>query len=187
MADVLIEIENSLEGRDGHVYEARACGRERDDGLWEGWVEFVPRETGAAVVQTARETTQPNREDLNYWATGLTVAFLEGALDRALGVAYPDLRRRAVSGEPAFDRPRQPDARPLRTASPPPHAVLDPFAVYAEGDHVLRGQLDALDAGQLRNIIKAYDLSDHSAESIDALPRAQLRDLILAGVQRAQE
>jgi hypothetical protein len=109
MADVLIEFENAFTGRDGKVYEARACGRERSDGLWEGWVEFVPRETGAAVVQTARETTQPNREDLDYWATGLTVGFLEGALDRALGVSYPDLRRRAIGGGPAFDGPR--DAR----------------------------------------------------------------------------
>jgi hypothetical protein len=108
MADVFIEFENGFEGSDGQVYEARACGRERADGLWEGWVEFVPRGAGAAVVQTGRETTQPNREDLDYWARGLTVGFLDGALDRALGVHYPDLRRSAVSERPAFDGPRDP-------------------------------------------------------------------------------
>jgi hypothetical protein len=62
------------------------------------------------VIQTTRETTQPNRQDLDYWATGLTVGFLDGALDRALGVSYPDLRRRAVRGEAAFEGPR--DTRP---------------------------------------------------------------------------
>jgi hypothetical protein len=106
MADVLIEFENEFTGRDAKAYEARACGRQRDDGLWEGWVEFTPREPGAPVVQTARETTQPNRQDLEYWATGLTIGFLEGALDRALGVTYPDLRRRAATAPPAFDAPR---------------------------------------------------------------------------------
>ena len=35
-------------------------------------------------VQSPRETTQPNLTDLNYWATGLTPVYLEGALARAL-------------------------------------------------------------------------------------------------------
>src|SRR5262245_1530581 len=35
-------------------------------------------------MQTARETTQPNLADLEYWATGLTPIYLEGALNRAL-------------------------------------------------------------------------------------------------------
>ena len=62
------------------MYQAKACGRERDDGLWEGWIEFENSESGA-VLRSARETTQPNLADLKYWATGLTPVYLEGALD----------------------------------------------------------------------------------------------------------
>src|SRR6266511_1499914 len=40
------------------VYRARACGRERADGTWEGWIEFVP-EAGGSVLASERETTQP--------------------------------------------------------------------------------------------------------------------------------
>ena len=40
MAEVLMEFVNELRARNGTVYEARACGRQREDGLWEGWIEF---------------------------------------------------------------------------------------------------------------------------------------------------
>ena len=35
MAEVFVEFENTWQGPDGKSYEARACGREREDGLWE--------------------------------------------------------------------------------------------------------------------------------------------------------
>jgi hypothetical protein len=65
----------------GMPYLARACGRRRDDGLWDGWIEF--ERADGIVVETERETTQPNRTDLLYWATGLTPVYLEGAFGRA--------------------------------------------------------------------------------------------------------
>jgi hypothetical protein len=69
-------------GPDGKLYHPRACGRERADGLWEGWFEFEPFD-GTRALTTSRETTQPNRTDLEYWANGITGVYLEGALDRA--------------------------------------------------------------------------------------------------------
>jgi len=51
--------------------------------MWEGWVEFDPVD-GGPTIRTPRETTQPNRADAEYWATGLEPVYLEGALDRAL-------------------------------------------------------------------------------------------------------
>ena len=85
MAEVLVEFDASVSGRDGRTYAARACGRVMDDGhRWEGWIEFVP-DDGGTVLRTPRETVQPNRTDTVYWATGLTEAYLEGALERALG------------------------------------------------------------------------------------------------------
>jgi hypothetical protein len=68
--------------REGSKYKARALGFQRDDGLWEGRVEF--HDGAGAAVSTGHETTQPNLTDLQYWATGLEKIYLEGALQRAL-------------------------------------------------------------------------------------------------------
>jgi hypothetical protein len=65
------------------AYRARVFGAPMDESLWEGWIEFVPVDGGSAV-RTPRETTQPNATDTEYWATGLTTVYLEGALARAL-------------------------------------------------------------------------------------------------------
>ncbi len=83
MAEVLLEFENEWQGPDGKTYHARACGRARDDGLWEGWLEFVPTD-GNSSLKTDRETTQPNRADALYWAGGLTYTYIDGALARLL-------------------------------------------------------------------------------------------------------
>jgi len=68
--------------RDGMAYVARVYARPRADGTWEGWIEFVA--IGAAVVRrTDQETTQSNREDVTYWASGLEPTYIEGAFARA--------------------------------------------------------------------------------------------------------
>ena len=68
---------------DGHVYDARALGRERSDGTWIGWLEFSPRGEGGLARETPRETTQPSRLALRYWALGLDEVYLDGALRRS--------------------------------------------------------------------------------------------------------
>ena len=75
--------ETLLRSRDGQLYQIEAWGRERPDGMWEGWLAFVPPDAGEHVVSDT-ETTQPNRDDLVYWASGLTDPYLDGALLRAL-------------------------------------------------------------------------------------------------------
>ena len=58
------------------------------DGLWHGWLEFEPVDgCNVPALQSPRETTQPNRTDAVYWATGLTAVYLEGALERAIRAA----------------------------------------------------------------------------------------------------
>ena len=71
-----------LSTTDGQGYMAQAMGTQRADRLWEGWIEFVTK--SGATLRSPRETTQPNLTDLEYWATGLTPVYLEGALERAL-------------------------------------------------------------------------------------------------------
>ena len=65
------------------VYVAEVWGAQRDDGLWEGWIEFVPSD-GGPVLSTGRETSQSHRDALTYWATGLEHVYLDGALARAV-------------------------------------------------------------------------------------------------------
>ena len=86
MPEVLLQFSTPIRGPEGRIYAAQAIGEEMPDGLWHGWIEFS---TGDAseLVTTDRETTQPNRTDVVYWATGLTQIYLEGALTRALDVS----------------------------------------------------------------------------------------------------
>ena len=82
MVEVLLEFDTPVTGTDGTVYRARACGGEMNGGLWQAWIEFLPI-GGGDPVRSPRETTQPNREDTIYWATGLSPVYLEGSLRRA--------------------------------------------------------------------------------------------------------
>jgi len=81
-ADYVLELAAALVDERGEHYHARACGHRREDGLWDGWLEFHHHD-GKTIVRTERETTQPNRADLEYWATGISPVYLEGALRRA--------------------------------------------------------------------------------------------------------
>ncbi|RPH64603.1 MAG: hypothetical protein EHM89_01315 [Acidobacteria bacterium] len=83
MASVLFEYQPFFKGPTGMTYRARTCGSEMEDGRWQGWVEFLPPK-GGRVLLSPRETIQPNRTDLTYWASRLTPVYLEGALVRAL-------------------------------------------------------------------------------------------------------
>ena len=74
MSHVILSYRTRLATADGRRYTAQAYGREREDGTWEGWLEFVP-DDGSATIVTSRETTQPKRSDLEYWATGLTPVY----------------------------------------------------------------------------------------------------------------
>jgi hypothetical protein len=79
---LILELTQQVQDAAGLNYVVRVYGRERSDGTWEGWLEFVA--VGAAqVLRTGRETTHSSREDLAYWATGLGAAYLEGAFARA--------------------------------------------------------------------------------------------------------
>ena len=83
MAQVLAQFTDVLTDDDRVSYRAHAVGAEMPDGKWQGWLEFLPL-NGATPIRSARETTQPNRTDVVYWATGLTAVYLQGALQRAL-------------------------------------------------------------------------------------------------------
>ncbi len=67
----------------GTPYVLRAWGDSRSDGTWEGWLEFTPADGMGRDLRTGRETTQPNRDAVAYWASGLEPIYFEGAFARA--------------------------------------------------------------------------------------------------------
>jgi hypothetical protein len=176
VAEVLLEFATPVSGADGTTYTARACGDAMADGMWQGWLEFIPVGRGEPV-RSGRETTQPNCADTRYWATGLTPVFLEGSLKRALNPL-----RRPVAREHApavFDTP----APASRGASPANDSVLNPFSVYRKGEALLRSQLSAMSSWHLINIISAYGLSDAHPSVLQLKQPAALVELIVDAVR----
>jgi len=174
MAEVLATFPHVVTTSDGVGYTAQVSGAPGADGLWEGWVEFLPLD-GGAPIRTGRETTQPNRTDAVYWANGLGAVFLEGALERAL---HPLTVEVAEVAQPAFDGPA-PHLNVVRGGS----AVLDPFSVYEKGENLLQQQLRALAPWHLVNIIVAYNLSEQPETALNQMSARALAELIVKEVR----
>ena len=149
--------------------------------MWHGWIEFdLLDESGRrATLRSPRETTQPNRTDTEYWATGLTPVYLEGALTRAL---KPPPAPVPLPGKPVFDGPA-PDRFNGRHIEPRTPAILDPFSVYEKGESLLRKQLAALSSWHLVNIIAGYEISGADSTSLTRLPHGALIELIVDAVR----
>jgi hypothetical protein len=83
MSELIFEHAVRVQDEDGAVYVPRTYGEARDDGTWQGWIEFHPLELGKRVLTTGRETSQSNRVALEYWASGLEPIYFDGAFNRA--------------------------------------------------------------------------------------------------------
>jgi hypothetical protein len=168
VAEVLVQFTDPAMDNEGRLYIARACGSPMPDDRWQGWIEFLPVDGGPAI-RTGRETTQPNRTDTEYWATGLTAVYLEGALRRALNPL--SLPPEPVIPPPVFDAPAEPEG------------ILNPFSVYRKGEALLRRQLAALSTWHLVNIVLAHDLSELNQNDLNLMPSEMLIELIVEGVR----
>ena len=181
MSEVLVEFDTIITADDGTRWVPRASGRPADDGLWEGWIEFLDMSDSKRAVRSPRETEQPNRDDLMYWAQGLTQAYLEGALSRALD-------ERPASAEddthvPArFDGPKTKPAAAAASGGGGPRPVLNPFEVFQQGEDILLQELDALPPARLRDLVIAYNFA--SAEDAYGASRGELTAQIVEGVRR---
>lgn len=134
---VLVAQLTPIEGDDGHVYAVQACGAEREDGLWEGWLAFFDAYGGA--WHTERETVQPTLAALEHWATGLTPTYLEGAFNRAV----PADPRDAVADYAMPDLEQADDPG----AGDPIPAFLTAVGDRVPGaDRLVRGRVIAVDA-----------------------------------------
>lgn len=177
MAEVLVRFTTPVISETGELYKAEACGGISENDLWDGWIEFTSETTGR-VYRSARETTQPNRNDLLYWAKGLTEVYLEGALKRALGPTTPV---RAPDEVVVSNFPGPATGRPLTTGGAA-QAVLDPISTYAQGEELLRKQLSALSRDNLVNIIKAYGLE--MAPRYESFTSKRIVDGIVSAVKQ---
>jgi hypothetical protein len=168
VAEILVEFTDVVLQRDGRTYRARVAGAESGNGMWRGWIEFVSPD--GTVVASGRETTQPNRQDTLYWATGLTEVYLEGALDRALNPQRGGVR--TGSGAAMHE-----------SVAAHRESVLNPFAVYRNGELMLRRQLQALSSWHLVNIIMDYGLSEQDPVDLSASEHEVLIELIVLQVR----
>ena len=64
----------------GRSHDVAIEGLQRSDGTWAGRIVFTD---GSRERRTEQETSQPNREALEYWASGLEKVYLEGAFQRS--------------------------------------------------------------------------------------------------------
>ena len=154
MAEVLVRFTELVQDDNGTSYRAQASGAVGSDKLWEGWIEFVG-ENGHAL-RSPRETTQPNRDALLYWAEGLTAAYLEGALHRALHALLEPAARVSIAEASIFSSPAS--SKPARVPPQPVRPVLDPWSTFAQGEDVFRQQLSALSRDHLLAVIDGYAL-----------------------------
>ena len=177
MAEVLVAYNDYIEDPQGR-YRARAVGRHAADGMWEGWLEFVPFDSATDVLVSGVESRQPERVHLVYWATGLSPVYLEGALHRARN---PPTVRVSTIERPHSAAPAQ-TVRVTAAASHRPSPVLDPFDVGERSLDILRQELTALNRPRLLNIIAAFDL-ESAAEDISWMTDAQLVHFIVVAVE----
>ncbi len=175
MAQTLVRFD-TLVIHEGRHYRAQACGRERENGQWEAWLEFEDMTSGE-ILRSQRETTQPNQTDAAYWATGLTPVYLQGALDRILHV--PISREPEPIAPPFFDGP----APRRRAVTSTRQAILDPFSVYDKSPDLLAQELTALRGWHLRQIIRDFELADDSDAFLEGLTEPELGSLIMQRVR----
>ena len=177
MAEVLTPFDAPISDGSGSYY-ARAVGNAREDGMWQGWIEFVPIDGTGETLVTPVETTQPERTHLVYWATGLTPIYLEGALKRARnpGAVHVRLAEQPVSHAPA--------RRPIVIEPPKvrPEPILDPFEIGERSLDILRQELTALNRPRLFNIVAAYDLNP-AGRDLSIMTTAELVLFIVSAVE----
>jgi hypothetical protein len=177
VTEVIAEYEDAIDAPDGSVWAARACGRPLE-GKWEAWIEFIPLTEGHSPVRTPPETTQVDRDETRRWASGISTSYLDGALERALERPLVVLTEAAP---PQFDTPA-PTVGTATFGAAPPHAILDPYAVCAQGEQRLIDQLAALDTERIRDIVTAHAIAP--LETAALASRAELIAHILAAVRR---
>jgi hypothetical protein len=177
MAEVLHTFDTLVRDALGE-YQPQAVGRQAEDGMWEGWLEFFPTDGSGDVIVSRVESRQPELEHLVYWSTGLSPVYLEGALTRARRAVTVQVRTVDIPYSSA-PKPHVTAARSPRHA---PEPVLDPFEIGSRSLDLLRQELGALNRPRLLNIIAAFDLNP-AKEDQSWMSDHQLAHFIVVAVE----
>jgi len=179
MSEILRSLDEPILDNSGE-YRARVVGRLADDGMWEGWLEFVAHGGSRNVLISPIESRQPEREHLEYWASGLSVVYAEGALLRA--------RRPRRLRSPEVETPASEAPGPRIVPTSPRFAgttsILDPFEIGSHSLDILAQELRALGRARLVNTIVTYELNPEGND-LRELTDAQLIALIVNAVEAA--
>jgi hypothetical protein len=167
--ELILDLEPAVTTRDGRVYQATVVARGAGDGHWNAWLEFVAH-ASPDVLRTDIETHQASEADLHGWATTLSDVYLQGALDRAhVSSAETTAHRHAIeeAGQPAAPR------------------ALDPYAVFALGEHALRRELQLFRRARLLSLIIDCDLNPRGLD-VSRFTKAQLVTFIVTAIEVRQ-
>lgn len=182
-ARILRTFEEDVTAPDGQRFIARVAGRRGAQGRWEAWIEFWPRE-GGPVLRSGRETVQSSVHNVELWARGLRLVYLEGSLERALarrGVLPARSGAVEPPERPWFDGPAPDFGHVARPA--PDDVAFNPFLEYRRGEAPLRGAVARLSTGELRAIALAYHLDEDALLDVPSLDRGSLVELIVASAR----
>jgi hypothetical protein len=132
-------------------------------------LEFVSPDS-QEVLRTGIETHQATEADLHRWATTLGDVYLRGALDRArVSSAETAAHRRAVA---------QASGAETRTVV----KMLDPFELFALGEHVLRRELQLFRRSALLALIINHDLNPRAID-LSRFTKVQLVAFIVTAIE----
>ena len=142
MDRLLQQFEAPVRDKNGDTYVVSLFGRSREGDAWQGWLTFDRQRDGRRFT-TPVETTQSNAEAVLYWATGLTDAYFEGALARAMSPSPMPQTTAATDGPPLVARAVDHATRAERLTHIE-RDVLDVFATRRENRVLTQTLFDTL-------------------------------------------
>lgn len=169
--ELVLDLEALVTAEDGREYRASVIARPAADGHWNAYLEFVARDS-QDVMRTDIETHQATEADLHHWATMLGDVYLRGALDRALASPAETAAHRLAVAHAAVE---------TRGVVAP----IDPFELFALGEHVLRRELQLFRRATLLALIINYDLNPRAFD-LSKFTKAQLVAFIVTAVEVRQ-
>ena len=153
----------------GTEFYVSVAGEQTADGIWEGWLEYVPLDDSDALV-TPTETTQSTRGALQHWADVIDETYVQGAFARAVAVTNAGPARLAATRFAA--------AAGVRSDV----GVPDPFVLLQSGREAMRDRLLALPRDMLLDVIAGFGLNP-AGKSLTWLTDRQLVTFIITAAE----
>ena len=167
--ELVLDLEPPVRTETGLMYNATVVGCSAPDGHWNAWLEFVSPHS-QEVLRTGIETHQANEADLHHWASLLSDVYLRGALERAsIASAETAVHRRAVT-------------EATRAGEGAGANTLDPWELFALGEHVLRRELLLFRRATLLALIINHDLNPRALD-LSRFTKAQLVAFMVAAIE----